>query len=199
MSLSLSWLHWRPPPGLRFDVDDAGFIRLVKARSPRDNPDNYLGTDRRGWQHWLRLPLSALRQARGRSAGSGTPRFLPLLAYDTDLPRRVRRQIHLVERRIATLPHEVVWVFTPAGQVLNPGGFTEHREDRVRMPQALGGLMAGNIVTHNHPGATPLSIEDVQTAIRHNLREVRAVGVDRPGVAWTYRMQRPASGAWPAA
>lgn len=190
----------RFPPGVRAEIDRYGFIRLVKARSPKDNPDNYLGTDRRGWLHWLRMPLSALRQAQRRSSQSAArPRFLPLLDYDTDLPKRVRRRIHGVERQIATLPHEVAWVFTPAGQVLTPVGVTEQRRTRIRLSHKVAALMAGNILTHNHPGGGTFSVADVKTAIRRDVLEVRVVGIDATGTARTYRLRRPKKGAWPSA
>jgi hypothetical protein len=53
-----------------------------------------------------------------------------------------------------------------------------------------GGKYHEMIVTHNHPGGTGLSASDIEAAIVHNFKEIRAVGKTEDGVDIVYSLKR---------
>lgn len=64
-------------------------------------------------------------------------------------------------------------------------GRVDFTDEEVNSMQAM-------ILTHNHPGSSSLSPEDVGLAMRADMQSIRAVGA----LGWRYSIERPAEG-WP--
>ena len=56
-------------------------------------------------------------------------------------------------------------------QILN---LSQNKKDQVAITPADGAKMRGAIVTHNHPGGTTFSYEDIDTSFKLGVKEMRA-------------------------
>jgi SPP1 gp7 family putative phage head morphogenesis protein len=86
-----------------------------------------------------------------------------------------------VEEKIKKRKTEKAYIFDSNGNILLEKGGTKNRvaftKDEIQ-------LFKGSILTHNHPGASSFSPQDIQTACANYLKEIRATGTFR-----TYTMK----------
>jgi len=95
-------------------------------------------------------------------------------------PNELEKIIRDYETSIKDRTTEKAFVFDKNGNVLiNKAG----NEDSVHFTKAELKLLKGNILTHNHPGESPFSREDIKLACEKNLKEIRVI--DKNG---TYMM-----------
>jgi len=94
--------------------------------------------------------------------------------------------IREVEKGIASVTsHEEAFVFKPNGrQVFHKIG----GESSVEFTLEELDSMRNNVLTHNHPTGRSFSRSDVELAVEHRLREIRAVTSE-----WVYRLEVPDS------
>lgn len=74
---------------------------------------------------------------------------------------------------------------------------TTHNKAKVGFTSSeISSLRASNgRLTHNHPGGTGLSSQDIKLAVSNNLRQIRAVGV-KDGKNQHYILQRKSGQSW---
>lgn len=99
-----------------------------------------------------------------------------------------------IERTIANDPNESSYLVAPNGRVLSKIGGANH----VALdPAELKDLEQGTILTHNHPGGSSLSSDDVSIAsVIPGVHEVRAVSRGMDGVVRVHSIS-PEGPAWP--
>lgn len=72
-------------------------------------------------------------------------------------------------------------------------------ETGVHFTNEEAALMRGMVMTHNHPGGSAFSLEDLQFASLAGLREIRVVGTGADKEQFLYRASPNATGKWPGA
>jgi len=91
------------------------------------------------------------------------------------LPKSValKKNLRSIESKIAGNKTESLHAFTPDGKKL----FTLQGTERsVGIPIVDAKKLKGNIMTHNHPGGTSFSPEDIGLLNKYKMKEIRAVG-----------------------
>jgi hypothetical protein len=78
--------------------------------------------------------------------------------------------LHAVESAKRELNYEVGTLVAQDGAVLREYGGTDHR---VNTPITDLALFKGNVFTHNHPGGRTFTLEDIQSFIESEAKEVR--------------------------
>lgn len=78
-----------------------------------------------------------------------------------------------VEDKIRTQNYESAAIIDKDGNQLL---FKDGGESSVTFTDEESRMMLGATLTHNHPGSSQFSTEDVQTFVRRDLKEIRAVG-----------------------
>jgi hypothetical protein len=78
--------------------------------------------------------------------------------------------LHAVESAKRELNYEVGTLVAQNGTVLREYGGTDHQVDT---PIADLPLFQGNVFTHNHPGGRTFTLEDIQSFIESEAKEVR--------------------------
>ncbi len=86
-----------------------------------------------------------------------------------------------IEAKIKTRKTEKAYLFDSKGNILLEKGGTRNQ---VVFTQEELKLFKGSILTHNHPGASSFSVQDVRTACANSLKEIRVTGTFR-----TYAMK----------
>jgi len=86
-----------------------------------------------------------------------------------------------IEAKIKTRKTEKAYVFDSKGNIILEKGGTKNQ---VSFTNEEVKLFKGSILTHNHPGASSLSPQDIQTACMNSMKEIRATGTFR-----TYSMK----------
>jgi hypothetical protein len=108
-------------------------------------------------------------------------------------PAAPAKALKEIEAEIASLKtHEVAALYDPAGELVfrKRGG-----ADYVKFSPDEVAQFNDAVLTHNHPSGGSFSEADVRMAIRGNLAEIRAVGVNDLGERHNYLLTR-AEGGW---
>ena len=121
-------------------------------------------------------PISGAKIASGGipSTGEGSKRH--------DWNKFTHANIRAAEQSIRANTYETAFVFDSSGNLIESAKGDAHSV-------GLGAIPENSIVTHNHPSGVTFSKQDILTATKSNLVEIRAVGTKR-----TYSMKRPESG-----
>jgi hypothetical protein len=129
----------------------------------------YLGRYKKARKSGLK-PDRARKIAKGAASGSGAA-------------------IRDKENEIANNPQESAAVYGANGKLLfeNKGG-----RSSVHFTSEQVGQMKGATLTHNHPGGSSFSPDDVALAVRTEMAEMRAVSSE-----WTHSV-KPPEGGWSA-
>lgn len=93
------------------------------------------------------------------------------------------KAIHDIEDKIRNQNYESAACVDKDGNVLF---FKDGEESQVAFNQEECRLMAGNVLTHNHPSSTSFSVEDVDCWLANDMQEIRAT--NRLGI--TYSLSR---------
>lgn len=93
------------------------------------------------------------------------------------------------ESQIANNPRESAAVYGPDGELLFE---TQGDRSSVQFTPEQVAKMKGATLTHNHPGNSSFSAEDVALAVRTEMAEMRAVSAD-----WAHSV-KPPKGGWSA-
>lgn len=93
------------------------------------------------------------------------------------------KAIHDIEDRIRDQDYESAACVDKDGNVLF---FKDGEQSQVAFNQEECKLMAGNVLTHNHPSSTSFSVEDVDCWLANDMQEIRAT--NRLGI--TYSLSR---------
>lgn len=138
------------------------------------------------------LTLQQLRQREAVTFRQPTGEFT---VYDIGYPIRkpdvstpARRAAVEIENRIRGDALETGAFIGDDGSILLQ---RQGQPDRVGFPESEFGKLRGTTFTHNHPGNSPFSIEDVELASYIGLHELRAVGP-------TLRYTMVAEKGWPS-
>jgi hypothetical protein len=82
----------------------------------------------------------------------------------------LNESLQAVEKAKQGLDYEVGTLVASDGTVLREYGGTDHR---VNTPVTDSALFKGNVFTHNHPGGRTFTLEDIQSFIESEAKEVR--------------------------
>lgn len=87
-----------------------------------------------------------------------------------------------IEAKIKKRKTEKAYIFDSKGNILLEKGGTKNQ---VSFTNEEVKLFKGAILTHNHPGASSFSMEDIRTACMNSMKEIRATGSFRTYVMKT--------------
>ena len=117
-----------------------------------------------------RITGHALRQGAGGSGSLGT-RWIK--AEDIKIQgHSLAEKLKSVESQIYDGINEVAFVFSPQGRLIRAITGTE---DGVPISPQKAGEYKGCILTHNHPNGKVLSFDDIVSAVKHGIAQIRAV------------------------
>lgn len=108
------------------------------------------------------------------------------------------RAVREVEAEIRNRDAEVAVAFDANGEIIS-GRITKDLKDRVTIPESIAIELRGGTLTHNHPGGTSFSPDDICRAAEWDWGSIRATGSGRFGdaeKAVTYICQ-PGKQGWP--
>ena len=142
----------------RFSTADAATQFTIRTRDP-------------GKQH---LAEGGIRREKERDAAEAA-------AGSKETPQM--KVIHDIEDKIRNQDYESAACVDKDGNVLI---FKDGEESQVAFTQEECKLMAGNVLTHNHPSSTSFSVEDVDCWLANDMQEIRAT--NRLGI--TYSLSR---------
>jgi hypothetical protein len=80
------------------------------------------------------------------------------------------------ERGIRSSDYETAYLYDKNGKLIAQ---QSGNKDTVNLSPAMLNQMRGSILTHNHPGGSSFSRQDIAVAVNHGLAEVRAVTSER--------------------
>lgn len=112
---------------------------------------------------------------KGFSVGVSSPSLQKLTtttAKET-LVQDLETIVRTHEAQIRDMPYENCFAFADDGTIVLQKSGTVNR---IEISQAEGELLRGKVFTHNHPGGSSFSMEDIQTGSILKVREVRATG-----------------------
>jgi hypothetical protein len=104
------------------------------------------------------------------------------------------RTLELAESSIISRRTEKAFVVDDYGRILLE---KEGLEREVGFTRAEAGLMKDATLTHNHPSGHSFSWEDINHAIKADMKEIRAIGTNTLGETHLHVLQRPKAG-WPS-
>lgn len=122
---------------------------------------------------------------KGVSVGINSPALKDLtmtVVQDVTVPT-LETIVRTHEAQIRDLPYENCFAFADDGTIILQKSGTVNQ---IEISDAEGRLLKGTVFTHNHPGGTSFSMEDIQTGSYYEVHEIRATGKYR-----TYVMRAP--------